>query len=226
MLDDELVLLPCCSQSTWTCLKSNVHVSRQRCSNSRQLCVRVRGRGCFGSWQETLTPRRNKGPRRTSLKIGNANRKGRVRWFCYTALWRLESCAPSGRRCATSYRCRLQFDSWPLTVAPEGCPQTSVVTRKNAVLIYIVAVASNHARLLPVRTQTLHQSSVMSPIDSAVTALLAQTVRDSIPDRLWSTVGQKTFFPGLRRPGRFADNWPSSHADVKNGWTYVCAAPT
>jgi hypothetical protein len=59
------------------------------------------------------------------------------------------------------------------------------MTQKSAVLIYI---ASGYCLCTP---QTFHQSSVMPPIYSAVTALLAQAVRVSIPDSLWTPAGYK-----------------------------------
>ena len=98
------------------------------CCNSRQLCVfvrgrgRGRGRGCSGWWQEALTSRRNKGPCRTWLKIGNEQRSSRVRRFCYTRLLP-ENCAASHRRLGTAYRSRLQFDSWPLKMDRKVVPK-------------------------------------------------------------------------------------------------------
>jgi len=158
----------CYNRSTWTCLKSNIKcLSRGNATVIRVSCAYlcVRGRGCFGSWQEKPTPRGNMGPRRTWLKIGNEQRNSRVRRFCYIRLL-LVNCAASYRHFGTTYRSRLQFDSWPLKMGPEGGPETSVrrcvVYQKRAVHICFVAAVWNHVRLLLVHLQTFHQSSVMS----------------------------------------------------------------
>jgi hypothetical protein len=51
------------------------------------------------------------------------------------------------------------------------------------------------------------------------------------PDRLWGPLSllsngcRGDLSPGVKRPGRQADHWPSTSAEVKNTWVYTSTPP-
>jgi hypothetical protein len=44
------------------------------------------------------------------------------------------------------------------------------------------------------------------------------------PDRLWCPPSLLSWVPGVKRPGREADQSPPSSTEVKNAWSCACTA--